>query len=123
MLQSKVTIPEQLNDLATQIADALSMSIWHVLAILIGVVEAGFGLLVAFGILTRTAAVVLLVFVAVQTFYAYDFWNMTGPERNTNLIIALKNLSIMGALLMLASWPRRPVVAVAAPAADRLEPL
>jgi uncharacterized membrane protein YphA (DoxX/SURF4 family) len=124
MIQSKLAIPTQLNDIATQIADAVSMPIWQVLAIVVGVIEAGFGLLIAFGILTRTAAVVLLLFTAVTTFYFHDFWNMSGPDRNTNMIMALKNLSIMGAFLMIAAWPRRLVVAeVAPPASDRLEPL
>lgn len=123
MIQSKVVIPAQLSDLTNQIETAVSMSIWQVLAIVVGVIEAGFGLLIAFGILTRTAAVVLLLFTAVTTFYFHDFWNMSGPDRNTNLIMALKNLSIMGALLMIAAWPRRVVVAEGAAPADRLEPL
>jgi uncharacterized membrane protein YphA (DoxX/SURF4 family) len=124
VLQGKIAIPPQLTDLTTQIADTLAMPIWQVLAIAIGVVEAGFALLIAFNILTRTAAVVLLLFTAVATFYFHDFWNMIEPDRSTNLTMALKNLSIMGAFLMLAAWPRRVVVAeVAPPAADRLEPL
>ena len=120
MIQSKVAIAPQFNDIATQIAHALSMPIWQVLAIVVGVIEAGFGLLIAFGILMRTAAVVLLLFTAVTTFYFHDFWNMSGDDRDTNLIMALKNLSIMGAFLMIAAWPRRAVAfEVAPPAWDR----
>jgi putative oxidoreductase len=123
MIQGKLVIPAQLSDLKTQIETAVSMSIWQILAILAGVIEAGCGLLIAFGILTRTAAVVLLLFTLVVTFYFHDFWNMTGPDRTNNMIIALKNLSIIGAFLMIAAWPRRVVVAEVAPSADRLEPL
>jgi putative oxidoreductase len=124
MLQSKVGIPPQLTDLTTQIADTLSMPFWQVLAIAIGVIEAGFALLIAFNILTRTAAVVLLLFTAVATFYFHDFWNMNEPDRSLNITMALKNLSIIGAFLMIAAWPRRAVVAeLAPPPAERLEPL
>ena len=123
LIQGKLVIPAQLGDLKTQIETATSMSIWQILAIAAGVVEAGCGLLIAFGILTRTAAVVLLLFTAVVTFYFHDFWNMSGADKDTNMIMALKNLSIVGALLMIAAWPRRVVVAEVAPSADRLEPL
>src|SRR5688572_5426627 len=67
LIQGKLVIPAQLSDLKTQIETATSMSIWQILAIAAGVVEAGCGLLIAFGILTRTAAVVLLLFTAVVT--------------------------------------------------------
>jgi uncharacterized membrane protein YphA (DoxX/SURF4 family) len=123
-LQSKITIPPQLTDLTTQIADALFMPFWQVLAIVVGVIEAGFALLIAFNILPRTAAVVLLLFTAAATFYFHDFWNMIEPDRSINITMALKNLSIMGAFLMIAAWPRRAVVAEVTPtSADRLEPL
>jgi uncharacterized membrane protein YphA (DoxX/SURF4 family) len=57
----------------------------------------------------------------VTTFYFHDFWNMTNPAETANQRMhALKNLAIMGALLMLASWPRR-TAAESGP--DRLEPL
>ena len=96
------------------------MPIWQVLAIVVAMVEIVGGLLIAFNVLARTAAVVLLIFTAVTTFYYHDFWNMAGAERTNNLILALKNLSIIGALLMLAAWPRRVVVE---PSGERMETL
>jgi putative oxidoreductase len=55
--------------------------------------------------------VMLFLFVAVTTFYFHDFWNLpSGPDKTNNMIHALKNLSMMGAFLMLAAWPRRPVI-------------
>jgi hypothetical protein len=55
--------------------------------------------------------VVLLMFAAITTVYFHDFWNLPdGPERVNNMFHTLKNLSIVGALLMLAAWPRRPVI-------------
>jgi putative oxidoreductase len=107
MLQSKVAIPAALADLTSQIAATVGMPIYQILAIVLGVIEVGCALLIALNILTRTAAVVLLIYTAVTTYYFHDFWNMTDADRSSNLIAALKNLSIIGAFLMLAAWPRR----------------
>ena len=110
-IQAKLIIPA-----------ALGMPIWQVLAIVVALVEIVGGLLITFNVLTRGAAVVLLLFTAVTTFYYYhDFWNMAGADRTNNLNLALKNLSIIGALLMLAAWPRRVVVSEAS--GERMEPL
>lgn len=123
LLQSKLVIPPALTDVTSQIEATLGMPIWQTLAIIVALIEVVGALLIAFNVLTRTAAVVLLVFAAVTTFYFHDFWNMpNGPERANNMTHALKNLSIMGALLMIAAWPRRAVIADM-PAHDRLEPL
>jgi putative oxidoreductase len=120
-IQSKLAIPGELSDITSQIEAATSMSIWQILAIVVAAIEVVAALLIAFNVLARTGAVVLLLFVAVTTFYFHDFWNMTSPAETANQRAhALKNLAIMGALLMLASWPRR---AMAAESSDRLEPL
>ena len=122
-IQSKVMIPSALTDLTSQIEATLGMPIWQTLAIVVALIEVVGGLLIAFNVLTRTAAVVLLLYTVVATFYFHDFWNMaTGPERVNNMTHALKNLSIIGAFLMLAAWPRRAVI-VEAPEHERLEPL
>ena len=123
-IQSKVTIPSMFADATQQIEATLNMPIWQVLAIVVALIEVLGGLLIAFNVLTRTMAVILLLYTAVATFFFYDFWNMTGADRSNNITHALKNLSIMGAFLMLAAWPRRAVV-VDAPADDRVvhEPL
>jgi putative oxidoreductase len=108
-IQAKLIIPA-----------ALGMPIWQVLAIVVALVEIVGGLLITFNVLTRGAAVVLLLFTAVTTFYYHDFWNMAGADRTNNLNLALKNLSIIGAFLMLAAWPRR---VVAEASGERMEAL
>lgn|SRR5262249_10123402 len=110
-IQSKFAIPSALADTTAQIEAAVGMPIWQILAIIVALIEVVGGLLIAFNVLTRAAAAMLLVFVAVTTFYFHDFWNMpSGPDRANNMTHALKNLSIMGAFLMLVAWPRRPVI-------------
>jgi|SRR5262245_161047 len=122
-IQSKLVIPPALTDITSQIEATLGMPIWQTLAIVVALIEVVGGLLIAFNVMTRTMAVVLLIYTAVAAFYFHDFWNMpTGADRVNNMIHALKNLSIMGAFLMLAAWPRRVVVA-GAPEHERLEPL
>ncbi|MGC1953738.1 MAG: DoxX family protein, partial [Gammaproteobacteria bacterium] len=106
-MQSKLAIPAELSDLTSQIEAATAMTIWQILVVVMAAIEVIGGLLIAFNVLTRTAAVVLLVFAAVTTFYFHDFWNVTAAAEKTNQMDhALKNLSLMGALLMLAAWPR-----------------
>jgi putative oxidoreductase len=110
-IQSKLTIPSALTDTAAQIEAAVGMPIWQVLAIIVALVEIVGGLLIAFNVLTRAAAALLLIFTAVTTFYFHDFWNLPeGADRTNQMTNALKNLSMMGALLMLAAWPRRAVI-------------
>ena len=55
----------------------------------------------------RFFAILLILFVAAATFYFHDFWNQPAPTMRNNLIHALKNLSIIGALFMIAGYGRR----------------
>jgi putative oxidoreductase len=73
-----------------------------ILAILAGAGEVVLALLIVVGFQTRLAAIGLAVFTVAATVLFHDFWNMQGPERMQNMISAQKNLSIIGALLMLA---------------------
>jgi len=104
----------------SQIEATLNMPIWQVLAIVVALVEVVGGLLIAFNVLTRTMAVILLLFTAVTTITFHDFWNVTGPDRINQMTHAMKNLSIMGALLMLAALPRRRQVIVDVPTHERV---
>jgi putative oxidoreductase len=110
-IQAKLAIPAALADIAAQVEATVGMPIWQILAIVVAMIEVVGGLLIAFNVFARTMAIVLLTFTAVATFYMHDFWNMpAGPERMNNMFHALKNLSIMGGFLILAAWPRRPVI-------------
>ena len=112
MIAGKFTVPPALAGLAAQ-AEAMSgMQTPQLLAILCGVVEILAGLMIVFNFGTRLAALALIVFTAVATFYFHDFWNQVGPERMNNMIHALKNLSLIGGLIVLfALGPWRPLAA------------
>lgn len=45
------------------------------------------------------------------TYYFHDFWNQTGPEAKNNMIHALKNLSLIGGLFIIAGIGRSARVA------------
>jgi putative oxidoreductase len=110
-IQAKLAIPGALADVTSQIEATVGMPIWQILAIVTAMIEVVGGLLIAFNVFARSMAVVLLIFTAVTTYYMHDFWNMpAGPERVNNMIHAMKNLSIIGGFLILAGWPRRPVI-------------
>ena len=74
-----------------------------VLAVLAGLGEVVLGLMIAVGFKTRLAALGLVVFTIAATVFFHNFWDMQGAARAANLIQAFKNLSIVGALLMLAA--------------------
>jgi putative oxidoreductase len=118
LISQKVVIPGALTDITKQIESAVGMPMPRILAIAVGVVELAGGLGLAFNIATRFASILLMLFTVAAMFYFHDFWNMAGEARNENIIHALKNLSIIGGLLVffvLGSW--RPTAA----ASDEME--
>ena len=48
----------------------------------------------------------LILYVGVTTFYFHDFWNQTGPDAKNNMAHALKNLSLIGGLFIIAGLRR-----------------
>jgi putative oxidoreductase len=75
-----------------------------VLAVASGALEVVGGLLILLGWWTRLAALALMVFTAAALYLFHDFWNAQGAERSDQMIHAMKNLSIIGAFLMLAGF-------------------
>jgi uncharacterized membrane protein YphA (DoxX/SURF4 family) len=73
----------------------------------VGSFEVIAGLMIAFNLATRFFAILLILFVAVTTFYFHDFWNQSPPENAKSVVDALKNLSIIGALFVIAGSSRR----------------
>lgn len=55
------------------------------------------------GFLTRLAALGLVVYLAITTYYFHDFWALTGAEQKMQMINFMKNLAILGGLGMLVA--------------------
>jgi len=102
VIAGKIIIPAALNDYAAQLVTMTGMETKQMLAIGAGAIELICGLAIALNFGARFFAIILILFVIAATFYFHDFWNQTGPDARNNMIHALKNLSIVGALFIIA---------------------
>ncbi len=107
-IASKVIIPTQLVPYTSQLETMAGMPMPQILAYAAGGFEILAGLLIAVNFGARFFAILLIFFVIAATFYFHDFWNQPAPENARTLIDALKNLSIIGALFMIAGYGRGP---------------
>jgi uncharacterized membrane protein YphA (DoxX/SURF4 family) len=105
-ITEKIVLPAALATYTAQLESLTGMSMAMMLAIAAGALELICGLMIALNFGARFFAILLIVFVAAATFYYHDFWNQTGPDARNNLVHALKNLSIIGALFMIAGYGR-----------------
>ena len=74
------------------------------------VVEIGGGLLVLLGWNARWGAWLLFLYLIPVTLVFHNFWAFTGAEQQTQLVNFLKNLSIMGGLLLVAAYDQAALV-------------
>jgi uncharacterized membrane protein YphA (DoxX/SURF4 family) len=105
---TKVVIPALFAPYMSQLETITGMSTPQMLAIGLGALEVISGLMIALNFGVRFFAIVLIVLVGAGTFYFHDFWNQSPPENAKTLVEALKNLSIIGALFMIAGYGRTP---------------
>lgn len=107
-IAAKVTIPALLAPYASQLETMTGMPIMQLLAVCAGGFEVIAGLMIALNFGARFFAILLVFFVLAATFYFHDFWNQPAPDNAKTLIDALKNLSIVGALFIIAGYGRGP---------------
>jgi len=110
-IATKVTIPALLAPYTGQLEALTGMTTPHMLAIAVGAFEVIAGLMIAVNFAVRFFAILLIFFVIAVTFYFHDFWNQTPPDNGQMLVDALKNLSIIGALFIIAGYGRGPRIA------------
>src|SRR3981081_856249 len=107
-IAAKVVIPALFTPYTSQLETMTGMSTPQMLAIAVAVFELISGLMIALNFCVRFFAILLIFFVAATIFYFHDFWNQSPPENAKTLMDALKNLSIIGALFMIAGYGRTP---------------
>jgi uncharacterized membrane protein YphA (DoxX/SURF4 family) len=107
-IASKVTIPALLAPYTSQLETMTGKPMPQLLAISSGCFEILAGLMIAVNFGARFFAILMIFFVLMVTFYFHDFWNQSPPDNAKTLIDALKNLSIIGALFMIAGYGRGP---------------
>jgi putative oxidoreductase len=76
----------------------------EVLAVLSVAIELGAGLLLLVGWKARWAALLLFLFTIPITLVFHNFWAMEGAEAAMNEIHFMKNVSIMGGMLLVAAF-------------------
>jgi len=106
-IAAKIAIPELLAPYTAQLEAMTGMPTPQVLAIVAGAFEVIAGLMIALNFGARFFAFLMIIFVCLVTFYFHDFWNQLPPDNGKTLIDALKNLSLIGALFMIAGYGRR----------------
>ena len=107
-IAAKLAIPSLLTPYTSQLETVAGMSTPQMLAIAVGAFEVISGLMIALNFGVRFFAILLIFFVAATIFYFNDFWNQAPPENAKTLLDALKSLSIIGALFMIAGYGRTP---------------
>lgn len=107
-IAAKVAIPALLAPYTAQIETMTGMTTPQMLAIGVGAFEVIAGLMIALNFLARFFSILMIIFVLLATFYFHDFWNQAPPENAKALIDALKNLSLIGALFIIAGYGKGP---------------
>ena len=107
-IAAKVTVPTLLAPYTSQLETMTGMAMPQLLALSVGCFEIIAGLMIALNFGARFFAILLIFFVLATTFYFHDFWNQPAPDNARTLVDALKNLSIIGALFMIAGYGRGP---------------
>ena len=100
------TLPALVAPYVTQLEGIAGMPMPQMLAIAAGAFEVIAGLMIALNFGARFFSILLIFFVGAATFYFHDFWNQASPSDGKMLVEALKNLSIIGALFIIAGYGR-----------------
>lgn len=110
MIAGKVipTLPADILPYTQQLEQLAKMELKQILAIAVAALELIGGIMIALNFGARFFALVMVLFVMAATFYFHDFWNLTGPEARSAMIHALKNLSLIGGLFMIAGIGKGP---------------
>jgi putative oxidoreductase len=107
-IAAKVAVPALLTPYTAQLETMTGLTTPQMLAIAVGGFEVISGLMIALNFGARFFSILLIFFVGATIFYFNDFWNQAPPENAKTLLDALKSLSIIGALFMIAGYGRAP---------------
>jgi putative oxidoreductase len=97
LADSRVPLPDEIS------AYLGSMPKYEALAWALASLELICGLMILLGLKARWGALILVVFTTGTIFFVHHFWDMSGEVAAQNQLHALKNLSILGALLIIVA--------------------
>jgi len=109
LADNNVPIPDQV---VTYLAQFTTIPKYEALGYLVAGVEVVGGLMVLVGLKARWGALLLAVFTALTVVFVHHFWDMSGDAFQQNLTQALKNLSMIGGLLLVVAVGSGPSVGV-----------
>lgn len=89
-----------LEETAGQIA-AHGIPAAHVMATVAGCAELAGGVALILGLLSRVAAIGLIVFMIPTTLMFHNFWAFTGNDMQVQMVNFMKNLAIIGGLALM----------------------
>jgi putative oxidoreductase len=96
---SGISIPDEIVQLLSYVGNP---SKYEALGYLIVAVEIICGLMVLIGLKARWAALILVAYIACTIIFVHPFWE-GGPDQIANRTEALKDLAIMGGLLLVVA--------------------
>jgi putative oxidoreductase len=99
LADNNVPIPDQIAPYLT----VMGLSKYQTLGYLVAAIEIICGLMIMAGLAARWGALILVVFTAATIFFVHHFWDMPGDAFYANMTEALKNLSILGGLLLVVA--------------------
>lgn len=114
MIEQVLTVPAQVAPYTAQLEQATGMRTPNILAIAAGALEVVGGLMIAFNIGARWFAALLILFTVAATGLGHQFWLKAGEAMREDVVSVLRNLAIVGGLLM--------VMGLGPPERDEREP-
>jgi putative oxidoreductase len=106
-ITKKVAFPGLLDPYIAQLETLASMKMPQMLAMASGAFQVVAGLMIALNFGARFFAFLLIFFIAVATFYFHNFWSQ-APADPREILDTLKNLSLIGALFIIAGYGKGP---------------
>jgi putative oxidoreductase len=82
---------------------AVSGTLIDLLLVISIIVELGGGIALVLGFRARLAALALFLWMIPVTLIMHNFWTMSGDQHMINQIMFLKNLAIMGGMLLITA--------------------
>ena len=95
---TSTTVPAFLHSTVAMLASRVPL-----LLVISTILEGVGGLFVLLGFRVRLGAVMLILFILPVTLIMHPFWMTSGPEKLIQMSMFMKNLSILGGLLILAA--------------------
>jgi uncharacterized membrane protein YphA (DoxX/SURF4 family) len=107
LVESGLWVPPFLQPYVEKVSTMSGMSTPQLVAIVLAIIQIALALFIIFNVGSRFAAIVLALYAAGSTGYFFDFTSFNDLVRGASGTMLLKNISIIGGLLVLfviGSW-------------------